>query len=167
MKKLKIASIIVLLSMSFTHKNRPEHELHAMMLYNFIKYIEWPVSQHEFTIGVIGNSDVFNTLNQWYGGKIRGGKKFKIVELKSARDSQPYHIIYFGSTSKDEFRTVKERVKNKPTLLITNKSGFAQLGSAINFKKVGNSLRFELNQQAISEANLKVSSQLTAMAIVL
>lgn len=162
-----IAPVMCLLIMSFTTRDRPEHELHAMMVYNFIKYIEWPNSNEEFTIGVIGNSDVFTTLHEWYGGKIRGGKKFKVVEFKSAKDLRPCSIIYFGSSSKDELRIIIDRVKNKPTLLITNKSGFAQQGSAINFKTVGNSLKFELNQEAIKAANLKVSSQLAAMAIVL
>ena len=167
MKKLILAPVLSLALMSFEGADRPEHELHAMMVYNFIKYIEWPTAEEEFTIGVIGDSDVYKTLNEWYGGKIRGGKKFKVVEYSSVDQYQTCSIVYFGSQSKEKFKILKEKVKNESTLLVTNRAGFAEQGSAINFKTEGNKLRFELNQQAVANANLKVSSQLTAMAIVL
>ncbi len=167
MKKLILVPLFSIVLMSFAVTNRPEHELHAMMVYNFVKYIEWPTSQEDFTIGVIGDNEVYNTLNDWYGGKIRGGKKFKVVQFQSVEEYLPCSIVYLGSQSKEKLKSVKEKIGGQSVLLITNRPGFAELGSAINFKTVGNKLRFELNQQAIESANLKVSSQLTAMAILL
>ena len=69
-------------------QDRPEHELHAMMIYNFLKYIQWPADKNsgEFVIGVLKDDDVFNTLNTWYGNKERGGKKFIIKKFESAAE---------------------------------------------------------------------------------
>ncbi|MEM9855804.1 MAG: YfiR family protein [Bacteroidota bacterium] len=167
MKKLVIAPLFGLLFLSFSTTDRPEHELHAMMVYNFTKYVEWPNLNDQFTIGVLGNSKVFQTLEHWYHGRLRGGKKFEVVEYKSVDDALSCHILYYGGSSKDEFRQIKEKVKDKPTLLITNRSGFGREGSSINFKTVAGNLKFEINQKAIEAAKLRVSNQLTALAIVL
>ncbi|MEM1408450.1 MAG: YfiR family protein [Bacteroidota bacterium] len=167
MKNLILALFTSFMLMSFSGSNRPEHELHAMMVYNFIKYIEWPSSGQEFTIGVMGDVSVFNTLHQWYDGKLKGGKTLRVVMFKSISDVQKCNIIYMSNQSKEKLKSVIKILEGKPTLLITNKPGFGQLGSGINFTVKDNKLRFELNEDAIKTAGLNVSSQLTAMAIVL
>ena len=47
-----------------TAQDRPTHEIHAAMLFNFIKYIQWPNEGDpgEFVVGVIGDDKVYNTL---------------------------------------------------------------------------------------------------------
>ena len=167
MRKLILAPIFGIILMAFTGTNRPEHELHAMMVYNFIKYIEWPSSEEEFRIAVIGDNEVYTTLKEWYGGKSRGGKKFNVVRFQSPDQYSASHIVYFGSQSKEGLKSLKNKIGDESVLLITNKPGFGSLGSAINFKTVGNKLRFELNQRAVESAGLKVSSQLSSMAILL
>jgi hypothetical protein len=52
-------------------------------------------------------------------------------------------------------------------LIVTDKKGLAEKGSGINFKMEGNKLKFEMNQASIESANLKVSGQLTSMAILI
>lgn len=155
------------MNISFANNDRPEHELHAMMVYNFIKYIQWPTSSDEFTIAVVKDDQVFGTLNEWYGGKIRGGKKITVVNVLDVNSLKPCDILYLGASSNEMFNKVKSKLKGDPTLLVTNKAGLGQQGSSINFKTVGNKLKFELNQKAIESASLKVSSQLTAMAILI
>ncbi len=61
-------------------QDRPIHEVYSMMVFNFTKYVQWPDHNEsgEFVIGVIGNANVFNTLNAWYGGKARGSKTYVI-----------------------------------------------------------------------------------------
>ncbi|MEM6359069.1 MAG: YfiR family protein [Bacteroidota bacterium] len=167
MKNSILALLISSALMSFSEANRPEHELHAMMVYNFIRYIEWPSSGQEFTIGVIGDESVFSTLHQWYDGKLKGGKTFRVVMFNSVGDVQKCNIIYMGNQSKAKLTSVTKKLEDQSTLLITNKPGYGKLGSGINFTTEGNKLRFELNQQAVKAAGLKVSSQLTAIAILL
>ena len=66
-------------------QDRPTHEIHAAMLYNFIKYVQWPNESDggEFVVGVIGDENVFNTLKAWYDGKPKGTKKYVIKKLGS------------------------------------------------------------------------------------
>ncbi len=159
-----------LLSVTMLHaQDREKHELHSMMIYNFLKYIQWPETANsgQFVIGVMGDDDVYNTLNSWYGDKERQGRVLRVKKLASAAEAAQCQLVYIGRSSSDSFDAVQQSVQNNPTLVITDKNGLGQRGSGINFKIVNNRLKFELNQNALNASKLKVSSQLAAMAIVI
>ena len=145
------------------------HEVYGMMVYNFIKYVQWPDHSQggEFVIGVVGNNDLYQTLNTWYSGKPRGSKTYVIKKFNSASEVTDCHVVFIDKAKSNEFDAINGKVRGQGTLVITDKPGLGQRGSGINFKNVDNKLRFELNQKAIESANLKVAGALTSMAIVI
>ena len=169
MKKIKLLAAALLISGSAFSQDRPMHEVHSMMVYNFTKYVQWPdhAAGGEFIIGVVGNADIYNTLNGWYGGKPRGPKTYIIKKFNSAADVTECHVLYIDKSKSGEFDNANDKVKGKGTLIITDKSGLGEKGSSINFKLVDNKLKFELNQKAIEASNLKVSGALSSMAILI
>ena len=163
-------SLLLLVAISSNAgSDRPTYEIHSMMIYNFVKYVQWPGydSSQDFVIGVIGDDDVHKTLLGWYNGKIKGDKKFAVKKFNSAEEVTGCHIIYVGKKQGKAFETINQKIAGYPTLSITNGQGLGAKGSAINFRVVNNKLAFELNQKAVQKANLKVSSQLAAMAILI
>lgn len=150
-------------------QDRPMHEVHAMMVFNFIKYVQWPDydKSGEFVIGVVGGNDIYNTLNSWYGGKAKGNKTYVIKKFSNASEVTDCQLIYIDRSKSGEFELINNKTKGKGTLIITDKMGLAQRGSCINFRTVDDKLRFELNQQAVEASNLKISGALTSMAILL
>ena len=50
----------------------------------------------DFVVGVIGDDNVFNTLNTWYNGKTKGSKKYVIKKLASADESSTCQVVYVG-----------------------------------------------------------------------
>ena len=172
MKRIYLATLAVLIvfgTVSSAQAQRPTHELHAAMLYNFIKYIQWPDegAGGEFVVGVIGEDDVFETLKSWYDGKPKGSKKYVIKKLSSANEAGSCHVVYIGKSKSREFDSVKGTVDGKSILTITDSNGLGEKGSCINFKIVDGKLKFELNQGVVSSSNLKVSGQLSSMAILI
>lgn len=170
MKKLKALSLVLMLmgGTAFAQE-RPIHEVYSMMVYNFTKYVQWPdhTASGEFVIGVVGNVNMYNTLNTWYGGKPRGSKTYVIKKFNSAAEVTDCHVVYIDKSKSNEFDAINAKVQGKGTLVVTDKSGLGEKGSAINFKTVDNKLKFELNQKAVESANLKVSGSLTSMAILI
>lgn len=150
-------------------QDRPPHEIHAAMLYNFIKYVQWPNEGEagEFVVGVIGDDNVFNTLKQWYDGKPKGSKKYVIKKLSSPAESSDCQVVYVGKSKNKDFDTIKSTTAGKSILTITDGNGLGQKGSCINFKVVDGKLKFELNQATVNGSNLKISSQLSSMAILI
>ena len=118
-------------------------------------------------IGVVGNNDLYTTLNSWYGGKPRGGKTYVIKKYNSAAEVANCQVIFIDKSKSHEFDAVNNKVKGKGTLVITDKAGLGEKGSGINFKNVDNKLKFELNQRAVEASNLKVAGALTSMAILI
>lgn len=169
MKKLIFVFAAFVFAGSATAQERPIHEVYSMMVFNFTKYVQWPdhTASGEFVIGVIGNANVYNTLNTWYGGKPRGSKTYVIKKFNSAADVTDCHVVFIDKTKSGEFETVNNKVQGKGTLVITDKNGLGSKGSGINFKTVDNKLKFELNQKALETANLKVSGALSSMAILI
>lgn len=170
MKKLKALSLaLMLIGGTAFAQDRPMHEVYSMMVYNFTKYVQWPdhTASGEFVIGVVGNVNMYNTLNEWYGGKPRGSKTYVIKRFNSAAEVTDCHVVYIDKSKSGEFDAINAKVQGKGTLVVTDKSGLGEKGSSINFKTVDNKLKFELNQKAVESANLKVSGSLTSMAILI
>ena len=169
MRTLFLLTLLAIMVGSVSAQERPTHEIHAAMLYNFIKYVQWPNEGEsgEFVVGVLGEDNVFNTLKQWYDGKPKGSKKYVIKKLSSAAEAAVCHVVYVGKSKNRDFDDVKASIAGKSVLTITDGSGMGQKGSCINFKVVDGKLKFELNQGVITGASLKVSSQLSSMAILI
>jgi len=149
-------------------QERSESEVYSMMMFNFTRYIQWPDnSQPEFVIGVVGNNEILTTLNTWYAGKPRGNKTYVIKKFTSAADVTDCQVLFIDRSKSGEFDAINTKLKGKGTLIITDKNGLGEKGSAINFKTVDSKLKFELNQKAIEASNLKVSGSLTSLAILI
>lgn len=150
-------------------QERATHEIHSAMLYNFIKYVQWPneTDGGEFVVGVIGDDDVFKTLQTWYDGKPKGTKKYSIRKLNSPEEAANCQVVYVGRSKSRSFDEIKTSIAGKSVLTITDGNGLGQKGSCINFKVIDGKLKFELNQNVVTSSNLKVSGQLTSMAIMI
>ena len=169
MKKLVLSFVLGVTVAVASAQERPTHELHAAMLYNFIKYIQWPNEGEpgDFVVGVIGDENVFNTLKTWYDGKAKGTKKYVIKKLSSAGEAESCQVVYVGKSKNKDFENIKSSVTGKSVLTITDGNGMGQKGSCINFKVIDGKLKFELNQATFTGSNLKVSTQLSSMAILI
>jgi hypothetical protein len=172
MKTIKIALIAAVMAVGTLVKAqeaRPIHEVYSMMVFNFVKYVQWPGGDEnkEFVIGVMGNNEIFNTLNSWYGGKQKGNKTYIIKKFSNASEMTDCQVVFIDRSKSGEFEAVNNKVKGKGTLVVTDRNGLGSKGSCINFKTVDEKLKFELNQHAIESSNLKVASALTSMAILI
>ena len=169
MKKVVLTIVLGVTVALASAQERPTHELHAAMLYNFIKYVQWPNESDpgDFVVGVIGDENVFNTLKTWYDGKAKGTKKYVIKKLSSAGEAESCQVVYVGKSKNRDFEDIKSSVTGKSVLTVTDGNGMGQKGSCINFKVIDGKLKFELNQTIVTGSNLKVSTQLSSMAILI
>jgi hypothetical protein len=152
-----------------SQEEKPMHEIHSAMLFNFMKYIQWPneAEAGEFVMGIFGEDDVFNTMKSRYDGKPKGAKKYVIKKITSAAEAATCQVVYLGKFKNKEFEGIKTAVAGKSILTITDSGNLGQKGSCINFKVIDGKLKFELNNASLNAASLKVSSQLTSMAIMI
>lgn len=98
MKKIVAFSLLVLaFGASFGQTEKPIHEIHAAMIYNFLKYIQWPEEAGtDFVVGIIGEDNVYNTLKNYYDGKPKGSKKYSIRKLTDVSEAASCQVVYIG-----------------------------------------------------------------------
>jgi hypothetical protein len=121
---MKKVVVVLALLMSFAGlvnaQERPTHEIHAAMLFNFVKYVQWPneTEAGEFVVGVIGDENVFSTLQKWYDGKPKGSKKYVIRKLASAEEAANCQVVYVGKSKNRDFDVVKTSTTGKSILTV-------------------------------------------------
>ena len=174
--KLFVRHILILLlafsSFSFQQQTGfdPVAKGKAIFIYNFTRYFEWPekMKSGSFIIHVIGsNANINQELNKMAAVKQVDGRKMEIKSSTSLDLTLKPHIIYLLNDASDLLREAVSKYKGKGALIITEKSGLAKLGSAINFVAVDNKQKFEYNKSNAVSAGLKTSEDLKSLAIVI
>lgn len=165
----------LLLSLAFTSLSfqqsqsfDPNAKVKAVFLYNFTKYFEWPekMKSGNFIIEVIGtNSSLNQELNKMASSKQVGTQKLEIKNSTNVDANIKPHIIFILSESSDMVKEISLKYKGKGSLIVTEKSGLAKSGSAINFVVVDNKQKFEYSKNNAVKAGLKTGDGLNSLAI--
>jgi hypothetical protein len=150
----------------FAIANSLEHEVKATFIYKFIHFIEWPKSGNassEITIGVLGNSPIWNTLNE-IKKEEDPDNKIKLFQIKALTEVTDYTILFFSPNEKPRFKKLLADLEGRPTLTISETKGFSDMGGQINFYLENDKVRFEINVESAKRSNLKISSKLLRLA---
>ena len=140
----------------------------AVFIYNFIDYVKWPEAQKTgpFVIAVIGESDIRATLEQIARKRKVGEREIVVRTQPAVGDSlPPCHILFVSSSLENKLKDIKEKIKGKHILTVSDTEGFARKGVAINFVLVDGKLKFEINLKALAHVDLNLSSQLLKLGI--
>lgn len=165
-----LTAVITITSSFFqTQKSEvEEYSAKAAFIYNFTKFVEWENKEYgssPFVIGVVGESSIYKPLQVLATSKKINNRKIEVIKFNAATDLAPCHILFVPETS--SYKNLKECLDSKSTkntLIITEKQGYLEYGSGINFLVVENRIKFEINISSLNKANLKASSQLLKLA---
>ncbi len=160
--------IIVLFTFgSISAASAQNYQLHAVYINSFIKYIQWPSSEGDFVIGVIGDSPIIEHLEKMAAVKKAGEKSIVIKKFSSVATISNSDILFLPKESTIQLSEIITKSESWNTLIITEKEGLGIEGSGINFVERNGKLSFELNKSSLEAARLKVSTELTRLAILI
>ena len=140
-----------------------EYQIKLGFLYNFIKYVDWPASKTNVTIGVLGKNPFGATLAE-LNGKVANGKILSVRNVSSIQDARNVDCLFIGASETDHLRQIIDSLKGQSVLTVGEVSGFCQNSGIINFTNEGNKIRFQINPDAAERAGLKMSSNLLRLA---
>ena len=146
-----------------------EYQVKAAFLYNFVKFVEWPVDTFAdpgapFVLGVLGEDPFGSVLEQTLKGKTVNGRALVIRGVKQGKDLRTCHILFVSSSEIRHLDQILESLKGSSVLTVGEMERFAQSGGAVNFVLEQNRVRFEINPEAAARARLRISSKLLALA---
>lgn len=145
-------------------------QLKAAFVFNFSRYTEWPA--HAFASPQAAlrlcafslDSDVGRALAALAGNPVRD-RKIEVVELDSIESLPGCHLLYVESgTDAVRLPRILARSAGLPLLTIGEGSAFPQKGGVIGLVTRDKRLGFEVNLEAAKRAELRLSSQLLALA---
>jgi len=96
-----------------------------------------------------------------------GERSIKVTKINSAADIRKANILFVSAGKAAEFENVVTKVNTLSILIVTEEPGLGTKGSNINFILKDGKLAFELNQAAMTKRNLKASTELSRLAIMI
>lgn len=146
-----------------------EESVKAAYLYRFAEYVRWPAGGLEksaglLTIAIAGDAHLANELQAVTRDRTVDGRPVAVRELTAGGQLEDVHILFVSAESMNDFPRLSETARRHAVLLVTESPDALQLGSVINFKPVDRRVRFEVSLEAAEQSNVKLSSQLLAVA---
>ena len=164
MKKLLVILVFAVSSITTYSQERETYQVHAMMIYNFIKYIEFtmPDASSDFITGVLSDDDTYKTLLSWYDGKIyKSSHVIRVKRLKTANDvDATSNLVFVTPNSTVEHPAVVKKLVGTNTMLLSAGQKLSGKGSVINFIINDGRMNFEVSIKEAEAHNLKISKQL-------
>ncbi len=170
--KLKIRAILSIITFAvaisdaaITRNSDYSSNIKAAFIYNFTKYMNW-VSQDSttFTIAIIGDSEITTLLQEIAQKRQVEHKQIQIKHIKNTDRDFDCHILFISATEKLHLGNIIEKTHGKNILTISEVDNALSNGVMINFINIDETIKFEINLQAMKKAQFKPSSQLLKVA---
>jgi hypothetical protein len=145
------------------------YKMHSVFVYSFTRYVIWPESYNtgDFEIMVLGDSPIIEELKAMAQAKKVGDRPIKIIKISSPAEIKKCNMLFISSSKSALIPEVMEKISTQSVLVISEEAGAAQKGSDINFVVKDGKLAFELNQASVNRQGLKVSNELSRLAILI
>ncbi len=168
---LRVYLVLCLLLLCFIgsiHKTHAQssHKLQALYIFSFAKYVTWEKDTSKFVIGVLGESDIMQELEEGAVQRKIGGKPVEIQQYNTLADFRHCHILYLPRGYSKLLPRLLEITEGKP-ILIVSEEDLAKKGIAISFFVEDNRLRFKINVGVIKTLGLIVNKGLLDLAVVI
>lgn len=159
---------ILLIRDTFAQTPTLEYQVKASYLYNFLQFIQWSEDgsddSQKFVVGILG-ADSFGVALDSLRGKRVQGREIEIRRFHSPEELKSCQVIFVSASEENREAQILQRLKERHILTIGETESFARNGGIISFVLHQNRIRFEINQSAAREANMKISSKLFRLAL--
>ncbi len=137
------------------------------MIVGFISLAEWPSEcrQGDFVIGVLGTSRVADELEACTAGLRAGIQPVRVERYASADVIGRCHILFVPFSMTRQIRRVVSMIAHASTLVITEKHGALEEGSAINFVILDGQVKYQLSEANAGRYGIRFSDALSQRAV--
>jgi len=165
-KYLKFSFLMVIVMFaSQIVSGQSEYNTKAKIVFHVSKLIQWPALGSEVTIGAVGKSPTKNELKKLIeAGATIQSKKTKLNQYEPGAIGK-CDILLVLMSAKNQFSTIKNSVKGKNTLIITEWGSGIEDGGCINIIISGGKVKIELSENNLSAYGLKAQSSLKKLAV--
>lgn len=163
------ALLLFVTALSSAQQPHPtESQVKSAYLYNFGKFVTWPVDRvsgsDTVQICVLGQDPFGKILDSTVAGENIDGRKITIKRLSSLDDDDKCNILFISSSQENQLRAVLVQAQHLGILTVSDMPHFAERGGVIGFVTQQERIRFEVNRKAAEQSHLVLSSELLKVA---
>lgn len=142
-----------------------EYEVKAAFLLNFMQFVEWPASvtnstKTPFLIGILGEDPFGTTLEEIIKDENINGRTLTIKRKRQATELKDCQLIFVCRSEKTQLKEILSTLRGSCSLTVSDTDQFCRHGGMIGLFNEGGKIRFEINQEAAEQSQLKISSKL-------
>ena len=146
-----------------------EYELKAAILYNLSRFVEWPASayadsQAPTVLCILGRDPFGNSLKTLGQKQDANGRSVSIRQLNTENGIRDCHVLYISTSERKTIAQILSKLKGSSVLTVGEMSQFAAQGGVIQFTLEDKQVHFQINLDAASRMELKISSRLLVLA---
>jgi hypothetical protein len=146
-----------------------EYQLKAAILYNLAQYIDWPASAYAspespIVYCILGRDPFGAYLRDISAKQSVRGHPFEIRHVRNDKAIRDCHLLYISSSERKSIAGVLANLNAASVLTVADMSQFAAHGGMIEFSLEEKRVRFDVNLEAATQTNVKISARLLALA---
>ncbi|HWY33084.1 MAG TPA: YfiR family protein, partial [Nitrosopumilaceae archaeon] len=122
----------------------------------------------DFVVCILGDSPISKELQGLASSRKIKGRTIIIKSIGKPEDASGCQLLYISSSKSSVLKSLKDQSKDKPMLIVGEREGLAKKGAALSFVTLDDDgLKFDINKKEIELHQLKISSSLIQLGIVI
>ncbi len=150
---------------------RPEHEIKALYLYNFTRFVDWPTDSNArsntpapFRFGIVGAAEVARDLEEITRQRTFKERPIQIRQVTTALEAKQCQIVFLAASDRTLTLPLLRELGTEPVLTVGEGDDFLRDGGMITFIRHEKNVRLQVNPEAAQRAGLSISSRLRSVA---
>jgi hypothetical protein len=145
-----------------------EAQVKAMFVYNFLKFVEWPVgtsagAKDPFVVLIIGEGATADATEQFLESKSIGDRPLVVRRTRWDQSLAGVRAAFVVERDPKKLHRVLDAAAAAGVLTIGEGEGFTTQGGVIGLLVEDRKVRFDVDTTAAQTAGLRVSSKLLAL----
>ncbi|MBK8973110.1 MAG: YfiR family protein [Hahellaceae bacterium] len=164
----RVAAALTFTLLSFAVWSAPprsEYEVKAVYLFNFTKFVTWPVAQPDAALQLclIGLDPFDGRLSTLAGKRVQGRElQFSVITTES--QAAKCQLVFVSKSEARRFAPLLDGLRGYPVLTVSDIPEFENNGGMIGLHSEGNLIRFSVNLKQVRGEGLDVNSRLLELA---
>jgi len=163
-----IGLVVMALSAMTAHaqsaNSMAEYRVKAAYIYNFAKYVDWPVLESkEFHVCSAGRDDLGGALFA-LDRRFAQGREIQVKQNVPPDQLKECQIIFVGDREGKLLASVVKQFLGIPVLIVSDYQQAVEVGAHIGLASADDRVEFDVNLTNLQRANLKASSQMLKLA---
>jgi hypothetical protein len=146
-----------------------DHRVKAVFLFNFAQFVEWPETafhgpKDSLVVGILGDDPFEDFLDEVVKGESVRDRPIVVKRFKRLEDIKECHVLFISAGEAGRLDGSVGALKDRKILTVGESQDFLAQGGMIRFVEENGKVRFQINLEAVQDADLSISSKLLRVA---